>query len=315
MGNAIYMPDLASGTHAFHHTLDSALACLSALGIPPSRVNVRMGGFGYPTRWVISQTPAAGGPLNAGTIVTLSVAGSGFLYALPVRMWDWGGEVELGTGEMLEVLDDPLQKAASWLREGARLLDVQPHHFEDCARWISLFGLEPEEWPRAKWYALAVLLPNIQALAGTERGLSLGLRLLLDLPVAQMRRSPAFSFLEKGDLSLLGTKASRLGVNCVVGDRAEALSELTITLGPVELSCYYAFQRPDQRRLLEKALRLLMPLHKHYALRWRGLDPERAPRLGREEDNTRLGINSHLGRTAGSVPAALTLADNRAYET
>jgi hypothetical protein len=292
---AAFMPDLSVATHAFHPTLDSALATLFELNVVSDRITIKMAGFGYPTRWVVEQSPPPGALLNAGTSITLSVAGSDFLHELPIAMWDRGGEEEVGTTEIVEVLDDPLQKAANWLREGGRLFDVRPNHLEDCAQWISLFGIKPDEWPRESWYALAILLPNVQALAGTDYGLRFGLQWLLDLPLHKIHRTPGFCFLDEDDLSFLGTASSRLGVDVVIGDRADDLAQLTFILGPVSLQCYYEFQQSDRRGLLNRLLSLLMPLHQKYFVRWFVQDPTMPPRLGLERENSRLGINSHLG--------------------
>src|SRR5207245_7688773 len=125
------------------------------------------------------------------TVIKLKVAGLGYFHALPVGMWDKGGESELGTQEILGALDDPLQKAAHWIREGARLFDLQPSNFTACARWMSLFGVNADEWPPETWYQISLLLPQMQKLAGTEIGIRLAFRLLLNLPIEQIRFVPA----------------------------------------------------------------------------------------------------------------------------
>lgn len=293
---AAVMPNLAAGTHAFHHTLDSAVATLSAMNVPAARITIEMSGPGHPSLWVTGQTPDPGVPLTAGTAITLQAAGTDFLHSLPVGMWDRGDASEPGTAEVLAPVDDALQKAALWVRDGARLFDIQPDHFEDCARWISLFGINPELWPREKWYSLAILLHRLQALAATEQGVRVGLYLLLDLPLKEIRRhSPSFSYIGRDSWTLFGNSFSRLGLDFVVGDRAEETAELVLILGPVALEIFYSFRNRDRARLLASALDLLMPLHQKYSVQWLVLDPARAPRLGCEECNARLGVNSHLG--------------------
>ena len=291
----LVMPDFSSPSYAFHHTLDSALSTLSKLNLSPARVTVSMDGRGYPTRWIVAQSPAPGTSLEGGTLVSLRVAGTGIFHALPVGMWDRGGEAEPGTFEILAALDDPYQKAGHWMREGARLFDVQPDNSAACARWIALFGIQPEEWPQDLWYSLAVLLPNVHSLAGREHGIRFMLWLLLGLPVDHIRRSHAYSYLDEDSLTKLGGAYSRLGIDAAVGNRAEDLALLTLVLGPVSLPVYYSFQSGEKSALLRKVLDLAFSLYQQCAIDWLVLDPSRPPRLGVEAENSRLGINSHLG--------------------
>ena len=292
---AALMPDFTGPTHAFHHTLDSALSILSKLNVSPARVSLAMDGRGYPTRWVVSQSPAPGAPLDGGVCIDLRVAGTGLFHALPAGMWDKGGEAEPGTCELLGPFDDPFQKASHWVREGARLFDIQPDNFEACAKWIGLFGLNAEEWPRDLWYNLSVLLPNVHSLAGREHGIRFALWLLLGLPLDQIRRSKAFSYLTPDCLTRLGGAFSRMSVDAAIGNRAEDLALLTLVLGPVSLAGYYSFQSGSKLQLLHSVLDLIMPMHQQWAIDWLVLDRSRPPRLGFETENARLGINSHLG--------------------
>lgn len=300
------MPDLSHSFYGFHHTLDSALSILNDLDVPPARVTVRMDGRGYPTRWVVSQTPAPGEPMDAGVTIELLVAGTGFFHALPVGMWDSGGEAEPGTREILELLDDPLQKATHWIREGARLFDVQPDNLPACSRWISLFGLTPDDWPTESWYNLCVLLPSLQALAGTEHGLRFGLQLILGLPLKEIRRSTTFQLMKEPEYTLLAQRYSRLGVDAIAGDRKEELEELTLVLGMVSLDTYYEFQEPDKRRLLYAVLGLVANCYQKHSIAWAVGDPRTAPRLEQARENAILGINSYLGtRPQASEPELL----------
>jgi predicted component of type VI protein secretion system len=210
-------------------------------------------------------------------------------------MWDTGGDVEPGTQEIAELFDDPLQKAAHWIRQGARLFDVGLDNLPACRRWLTLLGVNPDEWPREKWYALALLLPNLHRVAGKESGIRLALQMLLDLPLLKVERSRAFTYLPEDDLSRLGTQASRLGTDLVLGDRAEDLECLTLVLGPVPLATYRAFQGDPGRREIDIVLGLCAPCFQPYRIRWTVNYPDRSPRLGFQEENARLGVNSHLG--------------------
>jgi hypothetical protein len=292
------MPCFESGFYGFHHTVDSALKILSELGISASRVTIQMDGRGLPDRWVVSQTPPPGTLLDGSVNIKLSVAGLGYFHALPVGMWDKGGDEEPGTKEVLELLDDPLQKAAHWVREGARLFDLQPENFLACSRWISLFGLTPEDWPPEIWYDLSLLLPTLQELAATEQGIRLIFKHLLHLPIKEVRSFPYFRSLPAEDCSSLADKSCRLGVDFVLGNRVEDLAGVLLVVGPVSLSSYYEYQQEEKKRLFSAVLDLSMSCRRKVRVSWLVADPNGAPRLGFEEENGRLGVNSHLGALA-----------------
>ena len=289
------MPDFSAPQRGFHHTVDSALQVLWSLGISASRITIRLAGRGWPSRWIADQDPPAGAPLRPDVVVTLSVGGLGFFHSLPVGFWDEGGEAEPGTKEIVELFDDPIQKASHWICEGARLFDIEPQNYAACERWIRLFGLNAEHWPQERWYNLALLLPTLQHLSGREEGIRLGLRMLLDLPLSEIRREPAFRYLDDEQLSLLAARASRLSADLILGNRVEDLARLVVVIGPVSLETYYRFQRPEERDQIEELLDLCAPLDRGRRVSWLVLDPQRAPRLGVEGENARLGINSHLG--------------------
>lgn len=289
------MPYLESGFAGFHHTVDSALQVLAELGVSPSRISLRMAGLGYPARWIVSQDPPGGSDLGPGVMVKLAVSGLGYFQALPVGMWDKGGETEMGTQEVLEILDDPLQKAAHWIREGARLFNLQPDDLNSCARWISLFGLNPEDWPPETWYNLSLLLPSMQRLANTEYGIRLLFQMLLGVEVKEVRYFPSSRVLMEEEYSLLGAGFCRLGVDYVVGTEVDDLAGTALTVGPISLGNYYAFQRPEMKRRVSTLLDLCVSCQSKCWISWLVEDPAKAPRLGVEIENSRLGINSHLG--------------------
>jgi hypothetical protein len=261
-----------------------------------------MAGPGYPSRWIVEQDPPAGTALDGSVLISLSVAGPGSFHALPVGMWDRGNERELGTKEVVELVDDPLQKAAHSIREGATLFELRPENLEACARRIKLFGLNPDDWPAGTWYNLALLLPRIQELAATSHGIPLIFQLLLQLPVKELRHFPSVRRLPPEQWSLVGDRACRLGVDCTVGDRVEDLAGLELVIGPVTLQQYYDHQRGERRALLSRVLDLSVNCHRRCRVTWSVLDPSRAPRLGCETENARLGINSHLGRSVAAAP-------------
>jgi hypothetical protein len=299
------MPAFSQPERGFHHTVDSALAVLAELGISASRVTLTMAGLGWPLRWIVDQSPAAGTPLGPEVRVSLSVSGLGFFPSLPVGFWDEGGEAEPGTKEIVSPVDDPIQKLWHWIREGARLFDIQPGNYAACERWIKLFGVDADHWPRERWYGLALALPMFQRLAGQEEGIHFALRLVFDLPLAEVRRQPSFRYLDDADLTRLSTRASRLGTDFILGDCVQDLARLLVVIGPVPLKTYRQFEHEEEKRQLEELLGLCIPLQRRYRVEWQVLDRDRAPHLGVEEYNACLGVNSYLGGELNSPALAI----------
>ncbi len=297
----ISMPDLCSGTHAHRHTLHSALACLEALGVAGHRISVRrVGREALPSGTVARQLPAPGAPLGAEATIRLDIVGLGFAHALPVGMWDSGGEREPGTRELLEGLDDPLEKLRHWFHEGAPLFRLTPEDLSACARWLLLFGIEPSEWPQSLWYRLASVVAKLPELSASEAGVRLVLDILFGLPVTSFRYQRSLAVLGKDAVSALGSHASRLGVDLILSDAVEDLSHLVLEIGPVSLARYQRFaEKGEDAGLLRRALEYLLPAFIDYELRWVVEDRKGSPRLGMAEQNARLGINSHMGLAAG----------------
>jgi Type VI secretion, TssG len=288
------MPDFVSGTHAFHHNMHTALACLARLHIPASRIHIKpTGPQGVPPGTIVRQKPEAGTPLDGN--VHLEVAGTGFYQNLPVAMWDSGGEAELGTRELLEPLDDPLQKLVHWIYEGASLLRLAPGNLAAAARWISLFGFAPEEWPRSHWYDLALLLLELPEIAGSEEAVRFALDRVFSLPVSSTIFRSSLAVLKDSARTHLGRNSSRLGVDFIVGDAFHDLAHIRIDIGPVSLSTYEEYAGGGGQKLLGRLLALVLPVYTDYELRWIVLDPVQPPRLGIAEQNCRLQVNSYLG--------------------
>jgi hypothetical protein len=293
------MPDLASGTHAFRHSVDSALACLAAMRISPTRIHLkRTGREAVPKGTIVSQSPLAGKVLEPDTQIHLDVAGLGFTHALPVGMWDSGGEAEPGTKEMLEGIDDPLDKLTHWAHEGAALFRISNTDKLACERWMALFGVRSADWPRELWFRLASLLAQLPALACSEEGMRLVLGVLFQIPIESLRYQRSVAIIRRDKATLLGGRASRLGIDTVVGDAVEDLAHLRITLGPVSLKTYETFAEGAQGKLLRRAFDYLMPAFLDYEIVWTVADAQRSPQLGIAERNSRLGVNTYLGSLA-----------------
>lgn len=291
------MPDFLSGDYAFAHDVHSALACLAQLNVPANRIHIKSAGWhSVPEGSVVGQRPAPGASLEGP--ITLEVAGPSFHHSLPVAMWESGGEAEPGTRELLEVFDDPLQKLRHWMHEGGSLLRISPDNLAACARWMMLFGLNLEDWAPEHWYNLVLLLLDLPTLERGESGIRRALERVPGLPLKAASFQPSLALLEEKNISHLGSHASRLGVDLIVGDAIEDLAHLRIVIGPVELEIYDRYATGNGKHLLDQVLALILPFHLDYEIRWVVLDAERAPQLGFAECNGRLGINSYLGEKA-----------------
>ena len=294
------MPDFAHGTAGFAHTVDSAVHVLETLGIADSRLTLRMAGPGHPNLQVVRQSPPAGIPLTPSVEVTLWISGFGFFAALPLPMRESGGEAEMGTRELCQLFDDPVQKAAQWLRAGAPLFKIGPEKYAACRRWLALFGLESADWPEELLYPLALLAPRLAQLAGREIGIQLAFLMLLGLPVYRFDYRDTYRMLAPQEHSLLGFRASRLGRDFVAGDRQVDTDSVAIQLGPISLDTYARFQSERGRRLIQMTTDLCLSAYQKHSIAWLVEDVSEAPRLGIAAKNSRIGLNFHLSKGASA---------------
>ena len=308
------MPAFAAGTHAYRHSVDSALVSLAALGVAPHRIQLRRGGTqGAASGLVVAQRPAAGEPITPGTLIELEIAGLGFCHALPVGMWDSGGESAAGTREILEAFDDPLEKLKHWFHEGAPLFRLAPDDPPANARWLALFGVDASEWPRSMWFKMASLIARMGQLSCSQSGCAFVLQVLLGLPVQTFRYRPAETELPRGMTSGLGSRASQLGVDLLLGSHVEELATLVVELGPVPLAIYERFtETAEGAALLARTLKLVMPCSRRYEITWTVEDRTQAPRLGLAAQNARLGINTHMGGKLSVAAEPVALAETSA---
>jgi Type VI secretion, TssG len=289
------MPEMVQPRHGFHHTVDTALLIFLRLGIGTDRITIRKAGRGWASSRVIEQQPAAGTPLKQDMVVELTVEGDSIFYHLPVGMHEASNDGEIGTHELVSIFDDAVEKASVYMRLGGLFFDVRPSNPSGCARWIKLFGIEPEDWPRERWYRLAILLPCLRYLTGREPGLRLSMRMLLDLEIASITWRPRRTLMDASDRSLLGARASRLGVDMIVGDGVDDEALMEITLRAETLEKFRRHQTDEGQKRIDQVMRLVAPYHWVYRFKWLIGDVDRAPRLGVEIDNAVLGLNSHLG--------------------
>src|SRR5262249_20553162 len=160
--SVMIMPELVSPRYGFNHTVDSAVFSLLSMGIEPDRITMRRAGRGSPELRIVAQEPEGGKLLGAHDQIVLGVAGDGLFDRLPTGLRrDRGTEFEPGVDALLVPFDDISEKANCYVRQGALYFDLRPDNPPGCARWIRLFGVEPEAWPERLWYALARFLPSL----------------------------------------------------------------------------------------------------------------------------------------------------------
>ncbi|HLJ88281.1 MAG TPA: type VI secretion system baseplate subunit TssG [Candidatus Angelobacter sp.] len=292
------MPDLSGGAYGFWHTIDSALHVLDRLRISESRITIQMAGPGRRPLQIVRQEPKPQVPLTPSTAITLWVSGFGMFHALPLPMRESGGEAEIGTREIVQIFDDPIQKAAHWFRAGAPLFEIGPEKYAACRRWLAIFGIDHEEWPEALLYPLSLVAPVLARLGGREAGIRFAFSTVLRLPVHRIRLVPSHRLMERQDVSLLGREHSRVGRDFIMGDRQEDCDRMAIQFGPVSLETYRYFHTPDGTRLMHMMAAYCVGVHQTYSLEWQVGDIERPPRLGSPGENGILGVNFHLGRKA-----------------
>jgi hypothetical protein len=292
------MPDFISGTASFTHTLNSALQVLDTLGIPDSRLTLRMAGPERRGLEVVRQFPAPGTLLTPSATITLWVSGFGFFDSLPMPMRESGGEAEFGTRELCRLFDDPLQKALYATRAGAPLFRIGPHKLTACRRWLNLFGIDHSEWPEESLYQLSLLAPALATGAGSKAGIRLTFLILLGLPVHSFESQTEFRPLASHLLSHLGIQSSRLGRDFIAGDRMLDTDSLVIQLGPVSLATWEQFHSARGRHLLTLAASICISAWQHHHIIWLIHDRSAAPRLGIAQSNSRIGLNFHLGKGA-----------------
>jgi hypothetical protein len=288
------MPDFQAPQYGYRHTVDSAVFSLVAIDMDPDRVTMRRAGRGWTKRRIVSQEPIPLSSIGSDDVV-LNVAGEGLFDRLPTGLRDRGTDTEPGLDALLDVFDDPSEKASCYVRQGGLYFDLRSDNPTGCARWIRAFGIAPEDWPAETWYALGRFLPFLHRLAGREVGIRLGVKVLLGLEIFRLHRKWRRTALADDALTQIGGTSTRLGVDFIVGQTIEDEAVLEIVLGPVTLAEYRRHQSRDMKGLLELVLNLVLPCHVVHVVEWMVGNPEHRPRLATQEENTVLGINMHLG--------------------
>jgi hypothetical protein len=294
-----FMPDLYQMRCNFRHTTDSALETLFRMGVRSRQITVRILGMGWKKRTVVTQSPAPGTLLHETDEIILSVSGLPLFYTLPFGMRYSSGDEEPSTEEIIGLLDDPIEKLRNAIDNPLTFLDLREDRPDICERFIRLFCVDPEAWPKHLWFKLATFLPSLHAIAGTEMGLRRALWIFLETEVYKIVRKARTVALDRQRCSRLGESFCRLGVDFICGDQIEDFEGIVLYLGPVTLDQYNELNQ-NSSSLLRRVLHLALPFHladesDSLWICWQVGDSRLRPRLGISEKNCKLGINSHLG--------------------
>lgn len=305
------MPDFVRPRRGAHHTIDTALRALRALGLDDARVVVESAGAGWAPGAVVRQHPPPGAPLAPQTRVVLGVAGVGALEALPYAMRDVDDSA-FGVDPLMALLDNPVHKLRHHLRGGGEFFALRPDDPVSARRWIEqVFQIDPTPWNPARWPALARLLPVLHRTAGREAGVALGLRLVFGLRLAGVTLERTLLPAPYVERLTLGVRGVRLGVDSLLGVGRSEIARLALTIGPVPLATYHLHAAPAlaaERRAMY-ALVVPAPLAPAMVERWIVGDPDAGSRLGgatgRIGSPSRLALPTDAG--SAGTPAALGL--------
>ncbi|HEX2095269.1 MAG TPA: type VI secretion system baseplate subunit TssG [Longimicrobiaceae bacterium] len=291
------MPDLCTPRRGFQHNLDSAHGVLRRLGVEPERIRVESAGPGWHPGTVLHQSPAPGAPLGPRTRVVLTVAGAGGLDLLPYPLRD-EDDADFRADRLMALFDNPLHKLALHVRQAGGFLALHPDDLVVTRRWIEeIFQLLPGPIPQGSWYPLARFLPALHRVAGTAAAVELAFRLVLGLPVAEVRTLPGVVPFPPGGRTRLGETGSRLGVDTVAGEGVIEHSVLEVTFGPLDLAGWRLHTAPGCRAERDVLYHLVLPYRLRAAVRerWAVGDASSPARLGDPASEPLLGVNARLG--------------------
>lgn len=276
--------------------MQAALKSLRALGIEDDRIQIRRIGGGWPHRAVVFQNPAPGTVLTSRDNIVLEISAPSALDALPYAMRD-GVEGALGTERFMPILDNPIAKLEAFIDDAGGFFELRPERPETGWRWIrEIFQLDPGEIPDDFVYRFARFLPALYRVAGTERGVDLGLRTLFDLPLKGLQLRPVLVPLLPERYTRLGVQNGRLGVDSVIGDGVTVRAQAVVTIGPVTLAEYVAHDTAARRRHRELLYQLVLPSAVLQPVQevWYVLPPAAGLVLGSATEPVRLGLNTRF---------------------
>lgn len=288
------MPDLVRESRLFRHDVHSAIGSLAALGIPLDRVELRYEAGGEPGR-VLSQSPPPETRLDGTRRIELRIAGTGALYSLPYVLRDATEPGEMAVDSLASVLDTALMRARVYVQRAGGHFLLQPGVPVTALRWIQeVMRLDASAWSRDEWYRAARLLSALPSIAGRHDAVSIALRFVFGLPVAESRLRYARLPMRESIGTRLGVRNGRLGIDAVVGNGLVAPHCLTVRIGPVPLATYVQQHPRSAARLA--LYRLLLPVFLPGGVEERWVVEARSEgyRLNSREAPAMLGASAYL---------------------
>ncbi len=290
------MPDFCQPRRGVRQTMQAALRSLQAMGVDADQIQIQRIGGGWPHKAVVEQKPAPGTPITPKTAVVLKISAPSAIDALPFAMRE-SIEGAMGTDRLMPILDGPIARLEAFVNDAGGFLDLRPDVETTGWRWIrEIFQLEPGDLPSALVYGLARFLPALHRVAGTERGVALGLQSLFGLPLLQLHLKPTLVPLPADRQTRLGTFNGRLGVDAVIGDGVTVHAKAIVVIGPVTLAEYLAHDNTARQRDRQYLYRLVLPSVVLHPIEesWYVLPPASGLVLGAAEAPVRLGLNSRF---------------------
>lgn len=288
------MPDFCRPRRGTRASVDTAVASLLHLGVGADRIVAESAGPGWPAGVIARQEPAPGTALTGKTRVVLAVGGAGALDTLAFPLRDKHDD-ELRVAALLALADNPILKLRIFLRQAGGFLAPRAEDPVSALRWMELFYLSSDPWPRDLWPAVARVLPSLHRVAGRADAVPLALAVVFGLPATGVRAVE--SLLESAGSTRLGGEQARLGVDAVLGGGAMLGMSAEVLIGPVTLETY--LEHEPRRAQRDALYRLVLPAHlARVAERWAVGDTHAPSRLGEGDEPAVLGINSRLGEEA-----------------
>lgn len=291
------MPDLAGVRRTARHRLDSALLTLLRLGVDFGHIVLESGGPGESAGAILSQDPAPGTPLAPASRIVLRVGGSGGLDMTPFPLRD-ESETEFRIDRLFAIFDNPALKLGFYLRQGGGYLALHADEPLTARRWLEdLLALPVDAWPSSRWHALARLLPQLHAIAGTSAAVRVAMAGVFQLPVAGIIVKRGLVPVPEPARLRLGSSGGRLGFDAVLGGGLLGDARIEITYGPLSLAQWRVHATPAAAAQRAALFPLLLPAHLSASVteRWRVSDTRGGARLVQDDEPSLLGVNAYLG--------------------
>lgn len=290
------MPDLVAPQRGARHTVDSAVPALLRLGVDVGRIVLKSAGLGWAAGAVVAQDPPPGADLAEVRRIVLHVCSGPAVDSLPYPMRD-SADGEFRSDRLFGLFDDHFLKLGVHIRAAGGLLNLTPDDPVGAYRWIrDIFGVRAEQWPEARWYDVARLLPSLHRIAGRPDGAAIALGAVFRLPAGPVRTVAGVAPVDAARRTRLGQRNGRLGIDALAGDGVTAATAVEIDIGPVDLATYRrAFRRERSQR--DALYRLVLPTHLSGDVRERWLVGDRTEGavLNDPTREAALGLNSYLG--------------------